>query len=150
MVYLGQALGLVGIAICVLYSFLSYRKYKYPTGPQALPLIGNYFSLAKLQANPEKELVRLKNKYGELCMLWFGRNPVIILSSPRIAKELMDKVNFMVLPLREDTELIAIDPAWINILFPTHPEYFSRDGLAVEAGYGSNRRDLPVDTQDLP
>ena len=97
MVYLGQVVGFVGIALCVLYSFLSYRKYKYPTGPQTLPLIGNYFSLAKLQANPEKELVRLKNKYGEICMLWFGSSPVIILSSPRIAKELMDRVNLMFL-----------------------------------------------------
>ena len=64
----------------------------YPHGPRALPLVGNIFSFAALRANPDRKLVELAAKYGKMCMLWFGQNPVVIVHSPKVAKDLMDKV----------------------------------------------------------
>ena len=70
-----------------------WRNVKYPDGPQSLPILGNIFFFSALRKRPDQELLRLARKYGEICMLWFGSNPVIVVSSPKLAKELMDKVS---------------------------------------------------------
>lgn len=65
---------------------------QYPNGPSPLPILGNILSFATLKERPDMELLNIARKYGQICMLWFGSNPVIIISSPKLAKELMDKV----------------------------------------------------------
>ena len=64
----------------------------YPDGPTPLPLLGNIFSFSALMKNPDTELLNLAARYGKMCMLWFGNNPVLIISSPSVSKELLDKV----------------------------------------------------------
>ncbi|KFY39520.1 hypothetical protein V494_03953 [Pseudogymnoascus sp. VKM F-4513 (FW-928)] len=67
------------------------KGVQYPNGPSPFPLFGNIFSFAALKQRPDRELLNIARKYGQICMLWFGSNPVIIISSPKLAKELMDK-----------------------------------------------------------
>jgi hypothetical protein len=66
---------------------------QYPDGPRPLPFLGTIFAFSALKNRPDQELLRIAQKYGSICMLWFGHSPVIIVSSPRVAKELMDKVH---------------------------------------------------------
>jgi len=65
---------------------------QYPNGPKPIPIFGNIFSFSALKTSPDQELLRIARKYGSICMLWFGSSPVIIVSSPKVAKDLMDKV----------------------------------------------------------
>ncbi|PGH19458.1 hypothetical protein AJ80_03959 [Polytolypa hystricis UAMH7299] len=81
---------LVGIVVLVL-AYLSSTGKVYPHGPQALPILGNLVQFRSLQARPDQELLRIAKKYGQLCMLWFGSNPVLIISSPKAAKDMMDQ-----------------------------------------------------------
>lgn len=64
----------------------------YPEGPRTLPLLGSILSFFTLRKDPDRTLIRLARDYGALCMLWFGSKPVVIVSSPKAAKDLMDKV----------------------------------------------------------
>lgn len=65
----------------------------YPKGPRTLPLLGSILSFFTLRKDPDRTLIRLARDYGALCMLWFGSKPVVIISSPKAAKDLMDKVS---------------------------------------------------------
>ncbi len=84
----------VGLAmIAPKYAFKTGKEAaQYPDGPHPLPILGNIFSFNALKKSPDQELLRIARKYGQMCMLWFGSNPVIIVSSPKLAKDLMDKV----------------------------------------------------------
>jgi len=89
------------ILISILYavwaaaSLVSPNKTIYPNGPRPLALFGNFFYLSRLNRRPDQQLLRIARKYGEICMLWYGMSPVIIVSSPNAAKELMDKVRYV-------------------------------------------------------
>ncbi|KAF2733120.1 cytochrome P450 [Polyplosphaeria fusca] len=63
----------------------------YPAGPTPFPLVGNVFSFIRLMKDTEKTLVKLAAMYGETCMLWLGKSPVLVINSPIAAKELLDK-----------------------------------------------------------
>lgn len=65
----------------------------YPEGPRKLPLLGSILSFITLRKDPDQTLIRLARDYGALCMLWFGSKPVVIVSSPKAAKDLMDKAS---------------------------------------------------------
>lgn len=86
------------IAVCLAmirpkYTFKAGKEAAhYPDGPHPLPILGNIFSFNALKKSPDQELLSIARKYGQMCMLWFGSNPVIIVSSPKLAKDLMDKV----------------------------------------------------------
>lgn len=87
------------ILICLSFVFalvwsliFSREQSIFPDGPRPLPFIGNLLDFSALYANPDKVLYQVARKYGKICMLWFGSKPVIIVSSPEAAKELMDKV----------------------------------------------------------
>jgi hypothetical protein len=65
----------------------------YPSGPVPIPFLGNVSSFLKLMKNSEKILINMATQYGEMCMLWLGRSPVLIINSPTTAKDLLDKVS---------------------------------------------------------
>lgn len=69
------------------------NKSLFPEGPRPLPLVGNVFCFFNLRKNPDQTLFRLARRYGALCMLWFGSKPVVIVSSPKAVKDLMDKAS---------------------------------------------------------
>ncbi|KFX91307.1 hypothetical protein V490_05975 [Pseudogymnoascus sp. VKM F-3557] len=92
---------------------------QYPNGPSPLPIIGNIFSFAALKQWPDKELLNIARKYGQLCMLWFGSNPVIIISSPKLAKELMDKRGAIYSSRPEQNLFRATVMPWRLVTTPT-------------------------------
>ncbi|MCJ1307994.1 hypothetical protein MMC25_001644 [Agyrium rufum] len=68
-----------------------HGKQVYPSGPYAIPLLGNLFTLSALQKRPDLELLKIAKNYGGLCMLWVGWRPVLIVSSPKVARDLLDR-----------------------------------------------------------
>ena len=67
------------------------RKPHYPSGPRSLPILGSVVWLMILRKNPAQTLRQTASKYGALCMLWLGSTPVMIVRSPKAAKDLLDK-----------------------------------------------------------
>jgi hypothetical protein len=61
-------------------------------GPTPVPLLGNVETLRRLKLDPDGELLRIHEKWGKICALSFGTTPVIIISDPRAAKELLNEV----------------------------------------------------------
>ena len=68
-------------------------KYLYPKGPRTLPVFGNILTFHSLIKDPDRTLLSFARRYGALCTLWFGSKPVVIISSPRAAKDLLDKAS---------------------------------------------------------
>ena len=71
---------------------LFYDQGKYPNGPKPLGFLGNFFTLYKLQSNPDRELLSLARRFGDFCMLWYGSNPVVIINTPKAARDLLTEV----------------------------------------------------------
>ena len=85
-------LAICGIAGIFLLSTVVTHRKPYPNGPIPIPFLGNIGTLRKLSANLDPQLHKLKKDWGSLCMLWYGRSPVIIINSPRAARELLNEV----------------------------------------------------------
>ena len=69
-----------------------FNGKQYPNGPRPLGLLGNFFTLGRLQSRPDQELMSLAYRFGDICMLWYGRNPVIIVNTPKAARDLLTEV----------------------------------------------------------
>ncbi|CAO2840552.1 unnamed protein product [Amaranthus hypochondriacus] len=57
-----------------------------PPSPPKLPILGH---LLKLGTHPHHSLRSLSQKYGDLMMIYLGKNPTLIISSSKMAKEIM-------------------------------------------------------------
>lgn len=78
---------------------LRMEQTKYPNGPRPLVFLGNFFTLSRLLSTPDQELISLARRFGDVCMLWYGSNPVMIINTPRAARELLTEVCFTHEPL---------------------------------------------------
>ncbi|KAL3504038.1 hypothetical protein ACH5RR_033879 [Cinchona calisaya] len=82
----------LALALLVALAFLSKisshkrPKPKHPSGPKPWPIIGNLNLLGSI---PHQSLHLLANKYGEIMQLKFGSSPVIVASSPEMAKQFL-------------------------------------------------------------
>ena len=92
---MGLSIILSSIILAALWVFISsflYSDTKFPKGPRPFYILGNFISLMRLQAQPDQELLRIARKWGDICMLWYGSNPVVIVNTPRAAKDLLNDV----------------------------------------------------------
>lgn len=62
------------------------RREKLPPGPYQFPIIGNAFQIGK---NPHQSLAKLSKTYGPLMSLQLGSIYTVVVSSPEIAKEIL-------------------------------------------------------------
>ncbi|KAL2462989.1 Cytochrome [Forsythia ovata] len=83
---------LVVLSFLVWYSLRSNlrgrRSGKLPPGPYPFPIIGNILQLGK---NPHQSLTKLSKIYGPLMYLKLGSRNTIVVSSPDIAKQVLQK-----------------------------------------------------------
>ncbi|KAL0360001.1 UNVERIFIED_CONTAM: Trimethyltridecatetraene synthase [Sesamum radiatum] len=90
------------LCLAVVAAFLSkirsQPERKRPPGPKPWPVIGNLNLLGPI---PHQSLHCLSQKYGEIMQLKFGKFPVVVASSPHVAKQF----------LREHDTVFASRPA---------------------------------------
>ncbi|KAL0351283.1 UNVERIFIED_CONTAM: Trimethyltridecatetraene synthase [Sesamum calycinum] len=81
-------LAVVGVAAAFLSKFLRppQPKRKRPPGPNPWPIIGNLNLIGPI---PHQSLHFLSQKYGEIMQLKFGKFPVVVASSPHMAKQFL-------------------------------------------------------------
>ncbi|KAH0777803.1 hypothetical protein KY290_009214 [Solanum tuberosum] len=72
--------------ICEVMNHVVCPKRNVPPGPRPWPIIGNLNLVGSL---PHESLHNLSQKYGDLMLLKFGSKPVLIASSPEMAKEIL-------------------------------------------------------------
>ncbi|KAI9102906.1 hypothetical protein K1719_023345 [Acacia pycnantha] len=83
----GTAVWLATIAVLLLFGrHLRGRRYTLPPGPRAWPIIGNLNLIGPL---PHQSLHALSQKYGPIMHVWFGSKPVVVGSSPEVAREIL-------------------------------------------------------------
>ncbi|KAL1356725.1 cytochrome P450 CYP736A12-like [Arachis hypogaea] len=90
---LPQVLAIPAAMLLVIFTFIILTPFvlnpangsskKLPPGPKPLPIIGNLHILGKL---PHRTLETLATKYGPIMSLKLGQVPVVVVSSPEIAK----------------------------------------------------------------
>ncbi|KAL3371357.1 hypothetical protein AABB24_008075 [Solanum stoloniferum] len=74
------------LALAFVLKIFSHPKRKLPPGPMPWPIIGNLNLLGSL---PHVSFHHLSQKYGDLMLLKFGSKPVLVASSPEMAKEIL-------------------------------------------------------------
>ncbi|XP_020554334.1 flavonoid 3'-monooxygenase-like [Sesamum indicum] len=80
---------LVYVALLTFLSKIIYKRCperKLPPGPKPWPIIGNLNLIGSL---PHQSLHLLSQKYGEIMQLKFGKFPVVVASSPEMAKQFL-------------------------------------------------------------
>ena len=81
-----------GLLLLVIISAFQKSRHRYPQGPRPFPILGNVAILRNLHADPDRQLLRLRDRWGSMCMLWYGSSPVIIVNSPKAAREMLNEV----------------------------------------------------------
>ncbi|XP_044739731.1 cytochrome P450 4c21-like [Chrysoperla carnea] len=83
------------ILLCVYFSNyfrMCYYVLKIP-GPPAYPVIGNGLLLRGSHEEISNVMVKIFTKYNQLCRLWLGPVPIVIVSEPKIIQEVLNNQN---------------------------------------------------------
>jgi cytochrome P450 len=67
---------------------------KPPPGPRGLPIIGNIHQLAASVTVPHRLCAHWAKKYGPIMQLKIGEVNTVIISSPEVAKDVFNDINF--------------------------------------------------------
>lgn len=126
----------------------SEKRRSFARGPRPLPIFGNIFCFFTLRKNPDQTLLQLAHQYGALCMLWFGASPVLLVSSARVAKDLLHKAGGHFQSLREAPRLIFYTER-ISLLFKTNSNRISNQSLAIQTAHHSNGPDVQASQKNV-
>lgn len=94
----GGLVCLLGLAQWTWKSMLYNGRHRYPDGPRPLAIFGNVSVLKRLQLHPDRELMSIARRWGDICLLWAGRYPMLLINKPQIAKELLVDVRIPIHP----------------------------------------------------
>lgn len=90
---MGFAAVVISVLLAAAWSAIVGREMMpYPRGPRSYPILGNLWFMSRLSRNADGELLKLAHKYGAICMLWFGSNPILVINKAKAAHELMETV----------------------------------------------------------
>eukprot|EP00250_Pteridium_aquilinum_P021885 c25255_g2_i2 orf=256-1770(-) len=82
---LSSLLALVGALLLV--KLVQRLRVRLPPGPFAWPIVGNWLQFKK--GLTPQNLAVIAKKYGDVCMLQMGQRKVLVVSSPEMAKEVL-------------------------------------------------------------
>lgn len=80
---------LLPVALWILKPDHRDHAVKYPNGPRSLGILGNPFSLRRLQTHTDRELIDIARTWKDVCLLWLGLFPILIVNKPQAVKELL-------------------------------------------------------------
>ncbi|OIT32585.1 5-epiaristolochene 1,3-dihydroxylase [Nicotiana attenuata] len=98
------------------------RQTKWPPGPWRLPFIGSLHHL--IGGLPHRRLRTLAQKYGPLIYLQLGEIPVVVISSPAIAKEILKTHDLAFADRPQLTSLNTIFYNQKDIIFGQYGDYW--------------------------
>lgn len=75
------------VGVLLLVKLVQRLTVKLPPGPFAWPIVGNWLQF-KNGLNPQN-LAEFAKQYGDVCMLQMGQRRVLVVSSPEMAKEVL-------------------------------------------------------------
>jgi len=83
----------VALLAYIILNYLALLKVRsrLPPGPTPLPVIGNLIDFAKFKTRTAEETTLLAEKWGDMVTLFLGSTPCVVVNSPALASELMDK-----------------------------------------------------------
>ncbi|KAK2967946.1 hypothetical protein RJ640_026373 [Escallonia rubra] len=121
---------LITLLILLFFFLLEMRKafkgknesQQLPPGPRKLPLIGNLLSL--VGSLPHHTLTDLAKRYGPLMHLQLGENSVFVVSSPRVAKEVLKVHDHAFLNRPKLVALKVVMYDYTDIAFSPYGEYW--------------------------
>lgn len=86
---LSGVLCLLGFLQWLLKLTLGTSDKRYPDGPNPLGIFGNIFTLKRLLHSPDNELMKMSRAWGDTCMVWAARYPILVVNKAQVAKELL-------------------------------------------------------------
>ena len=83
----------VALLAYIIFNYVALLKVRshLPPGPTPLPIIGNLIDFAKFKTKTAQETATLAEKWGDMVTLFLGSTPCVVVNSPALASELMDK-----------------------------------------------------------
>ncbi|XP_057527510.1 6,7,8-trihydroxycoumarin synthase-like [Amaranthus tricolor] len=110
------------ILLLLLFKLKRHKQYRSPPGPKGLPIIGNLHQFDN--SKPYVYLAELAKTYGPILSLRFGRVPIIVVQSSKIAKEVLhtQDLNFCSRPSMIVFQKLSY--GGLDIGFAPYGEYF--------------------------
>lgn len=84
--------GLLAATFVLLIVYLGRGKKRLPPGPRGLPIIGNLLSIDP--KTPHESLAKIAWEYGPVCGLHMGSVYTVLLSDPKLVRQLFAKDTF--------------------------------------------------------
>ncbi|KAL9106099.1 MAG: hypothetical protein Q9227_008844 [Pyrenula ochraceoflavens] len=115
----------IALAGAIVVALNTIRVSSRRRGPTPLPLVGDIFTMRRLAKDVDKELLRIRDKWGDVCMPRFGAQEILLVNSPRAAKELLNERS-MIYSSRPKLDVFGADPWPGRLVLQPAGELFRR------------------------